>query len=135
MFPNSFGAVVLNTEIEHRVDEKSNPIVQLYLRQDGITVSVGLMYEDEMIPVRAWLDNPGQPNVDDLEFSTEDVSQDLARQLRLEGSTDVTGYWYSFTPPRSSSLCVLLEYLTTLTARSLIKEFLTEWMGEEQNVF
>lgn len=135
MFPKSFGAVKLNTEIEHRIDNNNNSLVQLYLRQDGITVSVGLMYEDEMIPVRAWLDNPGQPNGDDLEFSTEDVSQDLARQLRLEGSTDVTGYWYSFTPPSNSSLCVLLEYLTTLTARSLIKEFLTEWMGEEQNVF
>ncbi len=133
MFPKSFGAVKLNTEIEHRIDNNNNSLVQLYLRQDGITVSVGLMYQDEMIPVRAWLDNPDREQPTDNTEETADT--DLARGLRIDGSTDVTGYWYSFTPPNTYILSTVLSYLSTFLARSMIKEFLTEWIGEEQNEF
>jgi hypothetical protein len=128
MFPHSFGAIKLNTSIEHPIGGKTNPIVQLYLRQDGVTVSVGLLYDDELIPVDAWL--VVDPNADD-----EDWDASTAFKMLSMGSVDITGCWFSLTPPSADSLVDLLDYIKSFYARCQINEYLTELKGEPVHEF
>lgn len=128
MFPNSFGAVKLNTEIEHPIDDKTNPTVQLYLRQDGVTVSIGLLYDDELIPVDAWL--VVDPNADENDWDAS-----TALNMLNIGSVDITRFWFSLTPPSAESLVDLLGYIKSFYARCQINEYLTELKGEPVHEF
>lgn len=126
MFPKEFGAIKLNTLLEHRVMGVDNPIVQVYVRQDGITVSVGLLYNDELIPVRSWID------FDRVESDDDSYSSNFEHKI---GCVDITGFWFSLTPPSMDSLSTVFAYLTIFEVKVMVHDYLTELVGEESHEF